>query len=75
LFGVQAREALILDDEADATELIVRSATRNGAAPDVVQALIALEATFFDFTVFGSKANFARRVAQILDEAANRPET
>lgn len=63
-----------MDDENNADELIARSATQNGVAPRVVQALIALESDFANFSVVGSKAEFLRQVSQILDEAACQPE-
>lgn len=65
-----------MSDEADADDLIARCAQQNDVSPEVVRKLIALEAAFPDFTVWGSKAEFSRQVARLLDAAtteANAP--
>jgi len=58
-----------VDDEASAEALMARAAARNQISLGVLRELMALEREFPDFTQFGSKAAFARRVAQILDKA------
>lgn len=51
--------------------LIARAADRNGIGHGTLQALLALEGEFPDFTVPGKRTEFGRRVTQILDAAAN----
>ena len=51
--------------------LIARAADRNGIAQETLAALLALEDEFPDFTVPGERTKFGRRVAQIVDAAAN----
>ncbi|HEX7855890.1 MAG TPA: hypothetical protein VF503_19565 [Sphingobium sp.] len=57
----------IEDDDA----LLEEAALRHGLDVDVLRNLLALEDDFPDFTVHGSKTEFARRVAAILDAAAH----
>jgi len=52
-------------------ELIARCASQNGVSADVLHALLALEVEFPDFTAWGSKSEFSRRVARLLDQAAH----
>lgn len=59
--------------EADnPVELIAKAARQNGVAPELLEKLLALESTFTSFTVYGAKADFARQVARILEEAAGQ---
>jgi hypothetical protein len=51
--------------------LIARAADSNGISRETLQALLALEDEFPDFTVPGERTKFGRRVTQILDAAAN----
>ena len=60
----------LVSTDMETDELLARCAEQNGVAPDVVVALMNLKEEFADFTVWGAKAEFARRVARILDAAA-----
>lgn len=57
------------DEEIPA--LVARAAQRNAVSPDMLEALLALETEFPDFTIPGERTKFGRRVAEILDAAAN----
>jgi len=59
-----------MHEENRPVDLIAKAAERNGVAPALLEKLLALEATFASFTVYGAKADFSRRVASILDDAA-----
>lgn len=62
-----------MTDSQGESELIDRSATHHGVPIDTLTALLALEKEFENFSVFGIKAEFSRRVARILDETSARP--
>lgn len=53
-------------------ELINIAATHHGVPADVLMALLELETQFENFSVFGSKVDFSRQVAKILDEASGK---
>ncbi|KWK21996.1 hypothetical protein WT77_18915 [Burkholderia stagnalis] len=61
--------------ERELDGLIAQSAKANGVEPDVLLALLELDQTFSSFAVYGSRAEFARRVAHILDAAADQSST
>jgi hypothetical protein len=61
-----------MQEENRPVDLIAKAAERNGVAPALLEKLLALEATFASFTVYGAKADFSRQVAHILDEAAGQ---
>jgi hypothetical protein len=58
-----------MTDDQFEIELINQSAARHNVPADALEKLLALEASFENFSVFGSKADFTRQVARILDEA------
>lgn len=55
--------------------LIAEISERNNVDADVIKSLLNLERDFPDFTVFGSKTDFARRVNSVLNKAASELET
>lgn len=55
--------------EEQKEELIAIAAADSHVPVDVIRRLLALEAEFDDFTVYGTKAQFSRAVARILDDA------
>lgn len=57
------------EDEQKAS-LLARAAEAAGVTPALLEALLALDDDFPDFTVYGAKTNFSRKVAEILDAAA-----
>lgn len=57
-------------EEIDSGSLVRAAAQGAGVPPELVDRLLALESAFPDFTIYGSKTDFARRVAAILDEAS-----
>ena len=59
-----------LADETDPQALLAEVAVRADVPVDVISRLLGLESDFPDFTIYGSKTEFARRVARILDEAS-----
>jgi hypothetical protein len=61
-----------MNEEDNSVDLIAKAAAQNGVATAVLQKLLALESTFANFTSYGAKADFSRRVADILDEAAGQ---
>lgn len=61
-----------MNEEIDLSALIAKSATHNGVQPDVLEALLALESTFANFSGSGSKAEFSRQIARIVDQAAGQ---
>lgn len=67
--------SLAVDGESDAEDLLAIAASHNQVPVELLRQLLALEQEFPDFTQFGSKAGFTRRVAQLLDHAASSPET
>lgn len=64
-----------MNQENELSDLVAKAALRNGVQPDVLEALLALESTFANFSVFGSKAEFSRQVARIVDKAAGQVGT
>ena len=59
-----------MTDEIATTELVAQAAERAGLPVSVLSDLLALESDFPDFNVWGKKSEFTRRVAEILDTAA-----
>lgn len=59
-----------MDQEDGEEDLMVRAAAHNQVPVEVLRELMGLESEFPDFTRFGSKAEFTRRVAAVLDAAA-----
>lgn len=57
-------------DEQGHLDLIASISERNRVDPDMIKSLLNLERDFPDFTVFGSKTDFARRITAILNKAA-----
>lgn len=53
-------------------ELIERAATRYGVPAEALSALLALEETFQNFSVFGAKADFSRQITKLLDDASSK---
>lgn len=49
--------------------LLERAAVHHQVDPDLLKGLLAIEKDFPDFSIFGSKAAFTRRVAAVLDAA------
>ena len=64
-----------MNEENGTAHLIAKAAEKNGVAVTLLEKLLALESTFTSFTVYGAKADFSRRVAKILDEAAGQSDT
>jgi len=61
-------------NEGEATaRLIAECADRAGVQVEVLHELLALEPDFPDFTKYGAKTEFQRRIAAILDRAS-KPE-
>ncbi|MRX08132.1 hypothetical protein GJ697_09835 [Pseudoduganella sp. FT25W] len=60
-----------MTERHDDVELIETAARRFGVPTEVLSALLALEESFQNFTVFGTKAEFTRRVYTILDDASS----
>jgi hypothetical protein len=58
----------------DDQELVNLAAERFGVPADVINALLDLEDSFQNFSVFGAKAEFARRVNTILDVGSSKAE-
>jgi hypothetical protein len=58
----------------DDLELIQLSAERFGVPVEVLIALLDLEDSFQNFSVFGAKAEFNRRVNTILDDGSSKAE-
>ncbi|WP_349312740.1 hypothetical protein [Brevundimonas subvibrioides] len=59
-----------MTDTTVMTALVRRAADQAGVSPEALQALLALEADFPDFTVPGERHRFSRQVGEILDRAA-----
>jgi hypothetical protein len=59
-----------MNDYVEHHKLIADAANKNGIAPELLEQLLNLEAEFTNFTLYGAKTDFSRRVAKILDEAA-----
>ncbi|WP_143136682.1 hypothetical protein [Burkholderia ubonensis] len=64
-----------MNKEREFDGLVAQSAEANGVEPDVLLALLELDQTFSSFAVYGSRAEFSRQVAHILDAAAGQPST
>lgn len=58
----------------DDLELIQLAAERFGVPVEVLIALLDLEDSFQNFSVFGAKAEFTRRVNTILDDGSSKAE-
>ena len=58
----------------DDLELIKLAAERFEVPAEVLIALLDLEDSFQNFSVFGAKAEFTRRVSTILDEGSSKAE-
>jgi hypothetical protein len=58
----------------DDQELLNLAAERFGVPVDVLTALLELEDSFPNFSVFGAKAEFTRRVNAILDLGSSKAE-
>lgn len=61
-----------MTESHDDAELIHFSADRFGVPADVLTALLALEDSFQNFSAFGAKAEFSRRIATILDNGSSK---
>jgi hypothetical protein len=61
-----------MNEEDNSVDLIAKAAAQNGVATVVLQRLLALESNFANFTSYGAKADFSRKVAEILDEATGQ---
>lgn len=64
-----------MEDETDPEALLAAVADRADVPVKVISSLLGLESDFPDFTIYGSKTEFARRVAGILDEASTAEGT
>ncbi|MGY2325976.1 hypothetical protein ACW9I4_01030 [Pseudomonas sp. SDT2931_S440] len=51
-------------------ELIVEAADEYGVPFQLIEDLLAVAEGFSGFAAYGAKADFSRRIAQILDQAA-----
>ena len=56
----------------DDVEIIERAAQRFGVPVEILSALLALEDSFQNFSVFGAKADFSRRITTLLDDASSK---
>lgn len=56
----------------DDIEIIERAAQRFGVPAEILLALLALEDSFQNFSVFGAKADFSRRITALLDDASSK---
>lgn len=61
-----------MNEEDNPVELITKAAEQYGVAPALLEQLLALERNFTNFTLYGARADFARQVARILEEAAGQ---
>lgn len=53
--------------EEEIAALVSRAAKRNNVDPETLEALLALEDAFPDFTIPGERTKFGRKVTEILD--------
>lgn len=58
-----------MDDDSEVATLVARAAARGGLPPATLEALLALEEQFQDFTIPGERTRFGRAVGEILDAA------
>lgn len=61
-----------MTDGQNDIELINLAAERFAVPTEVLSALLALEDSFQNFSVFGVKAEFSRQVTAILDDGSNK---
>lgn len=61
-----------MSDIGAADRLLDQAASRNSVEAVMLRQLLALDEAFPDFTIYGTKTEFARRVAAILDAAATQ---
>ena len=64
----------VTDVNDTSNDLPAKAATHYQLDVELLKALLELEKDFPDFTQFGSKASFSRRVASLLDAAAKKSD-